>query len=73
MASLSPNSEELNSNVPAHLEPVSPLQLVTRTLWDTVCSTTFVCGALVGAALMYVGSHWAQSYLSNETDGDQPF
>jgi len=72
-----PNSgrEDTSPTTPVNAEPPSPLQLVTSTLWDTVCSKPFALGALVGAALLYAGSRVAQAYLSEAggQDSDRPF
>ena len=72
-----PNSgrEDAYPNTPVNVEQPSTLQVVTYTIWDTVCSKTFAIGALVGAALMYTGIRVAQAYLSEDgdQDPDRPF
>jgi hypothetical protein len=67
--------EDTHPSTPVTLEPPGTLQVVARTIWDTVCSTTFVIGAVVGAALMYAGSRAAQAYLSEDgtQETDRPF
>ena len=67
--------EDASPNTPVNVEQPSTLQLVTSTLWDTVCSKPFAIGALVGAALMYTGSRVAQAYWSEAggQDPDRPF
>ena len=67
--------EDASPNTPVNVEQPSTLQLVTSTIWDTVCSKPFALGALVGAALMYAGSRVAQTYWSEAggQDPDRPF
>jgi len=67
--------EDASPTTPVNVEQPSTLQLVTSTLWDTVCSKPFAIGALVGAALLYAGSRVAQAYLSEAggQDPDHPF
>jgi len=47
--------EDVHASASANVEQPSPLQIVTSTIWDTVCSKAFALGAAVGATLMYVG------------------
>jgi hypothetical protein len=72
-----PNSgrEDAYTNTPVAVEQPSTLQVVTYTIWDTVCSKTFAIGAMVGAALMYAGIRVAQAYLSEDggQETDRPF
>jgi hypothetical protein len=67
--------EDVHANTPANVEQPSTLQVVTYTIWDTVCSKTFAIGAMVGAALMYAGIRVAQAYLSEDggQETDRPF
>lgn len=67
--------EDTHTNTPVAVEPPSTLQIVTYTIWDTVCSKTFAIGAMVGATLMYAGIRVAQAYLSEGggQETDRPF
>jgi len=67
--------EDTSPTTPVNAEQPSTLQIVTSTLWDTVCSKPFAIGAMVGAALLYTGSRVAQAYLSEDggQETDRPF
>ncbi len=67
--------EDTHTDAQVNVEQPSTLQVVTRTIWDTICSTTFALGAAVGATLMYAGIRVAQAYLSEDgaQETDRPF
>lgn len=67
--------EDTHTDAQVNVEQPSTLQVVTRAIWDTVCSKTFAIGAAVGATLMYTGIRVTQAYLSETGDqkNNQPF
>ena len=67
--------EDAHTDAQASGEQPSTLQVVTYTVWATVCSKAFALGAMVGATLMYAGIRAAQAYLSEDAGQgtDQPF
>ena len=67
--------EDAGTNASGSGEQPSTLQVVTYTIWATVCSKAFAIGTVVGAVLMYAGIRVAQAYLSEDAGQgtDQPF